>query len=293
MGETLNSYVGRAEGPAGSKRNQTIEGLFANSRGVGAKLAFYSRAGTRPFDQKSLISARFCRPPDFFCLRFEPAGARARPMAVTISNPRRTVMNTRYLITTALLAASLFAIDPASASSFLGSSSFGGKTTSVFKNDDGSHTVLSHDEFGRTHMETHGDIPAGPSGISVDTGNGWQAYNPKPKGKDSASTDFDGRKVDVTSNGDGSHTVNVTDENGTHTDVHDPIIGNADGISVDDGKGGWKPYEKPLRKKMRVVASTTFDGKTITVVDNGDGTHTVYTIDENGNTTTETHANPK
>jgi hypothetical protein len=49
---------------------------------------------------------------------------------------------------------------------------------------------------------------------------------------------------------------------------------------VPDGNGGEKLYTPPPRSN--VLGSTTYEGVTTTVTDNGDGTHTVTKIYANG-----------
>ena len=83
-------------------------------------------------------------------------------------------MNTKFLISTAIVAAGFMAIQPAYAGglslssfgrsvmsapkakpTFLGSSSFEGRTTSVFRNPDASHTVITRDPMGKATTEIH------------------------------------------------------------------------------------------------------------------------------------------
>jgi hypothetical protein len=127
-------------------------------------------------------------------------------------------MKANHFLATSILAASVFAIAPASARDFMGSSSFGGRTTTVFRN------------------------------------------------------------------GDGNHTVSITENGMTRTELHGPM---AAGISVDDGNGGWKPYVPPAKSKL--IGSSTYGGKTTTVTRNDDGTHTVTVVDGEGKSSSEVH----
>jgi hypothetical protein len=168
-----------------------------------------------------------------------------------------------------------------------GSTDYDGKHIEVIDNGNGTHTINTTDSNGKTTSETHPN--AYPQGsIMVDDGNGgWKPYVKPPKSNVIGSTDFDGKHVEVIDNGNDTHTVNTTDSNGNTTSETHPVEYPKGTIMVDDGKSGWKPYVKP--PKSKVIGSTDFDGKHIEVADNGDGTHTVNTTDENGHTTSETH----
>jgi hypothetical protein len=59
-------------------------------------------------------------------------------------------MKAHYLITSSLVAVNLLAIQPVSARSVIGSSTYEGKTMVVAKNNDGTHTVSATDSNGKT-----------------------------------------------------------------------------------------------------------------------------------------------
>jgi ribosomal protein L21E len=193
-------------------------------------------------------------------------------------------MKIHHLLASTIIAASVLAVAPASARDFA-SSSFGGRTTTVLRNTDGSHTV-SIAEKGATRTELHGPVPAG---ISVDDGNGgWKPYAPPVKSKLGGSGTYGGVTTIVEKNDDGTHTVTVRDGAGnTSSEIHGAAPAGTSSISVDDGKGGLKPYTPPAKSK--VIASTTYEGKTTTVTRNDDGSHTVTVVDENGKTSSEIH----
>jgi len=90
---------------------------------------------------------------------------------------------------------------PQPKSDILGSSTYNGVTTVVTKDD---------------------VKPKLPKGISVDDGKGgWKPYVPQPKSNVIGSSTYDGKTTTVTDNGDGTHTVTVTDENGnSSSEVH-------------------------------------------------------------------------
>jgi hypothetical protein len=189
-------------------------------------------------------------------------------------------MKTQYLITTALLASGILSAAPAFAGSRIMP---GGRSMSAMRANDFARTPFTA-ERGNLFSQTAVGKPR--PGISVDDGKGgWKPYVPPAKSNVIGSSTYGGKTTTVTKNPDGSHTVSVTDENGrTSSTVHGPSL---PGISVDDGKGGWKPYVPPA--KSNVIGSTTFDGKTTTVTLNPDGSHTVSVTDENGNTTSTLH----
>jgi ribosomal protein L21E len=121
-------------------------------------------------------------------------------------------MKVHYLITTSLVAVSFLAIQPVSARSVMGSSNYGGKTTVVTKNNDGTHTVSVTDANGKTTSTVKGKMPAG---ISVDDGNGgFKPYVPPAKSPVIGSSTYEGKTTVVAKNSDGTHTVSVTDANG-------------------------------------------------------------------------------
>ncbi len=117
------------------------------------------------------------------------------------------------------------------------------------------------------------------SSISVDDGNGgWKPYVAPAKSKVRGSSSYEGKTTTVTDNA-----VTTTDERGVTTTT--PRTKPGPGISVDDGNGGWKPYVPPAKSKE--LGSSTDGGKTTTVTDNGDGTHTVKVRDRDGKETSE------
>ncbi len=141
---------------------------------------------------------------------------------------------------------------PQPKSDVIGSSTYGGKTIVVRKKDNG-HSVTTTDATG-SKTEFHGPEP---KGISVDDGKGgWKPYVPQPKSDVIGSSTYGGKAI-VVRKADGGHTVSTTDAGGTKTEFHGPM---PKGISVGDGKGGWMKYV-PL-PKSKVIASTTFDGET-------------------------------
>jgi hypothetical protein len=90
---------------------------------------------------------------------------------------------------------------PQPKSDILGSSTYNGVTTVVTKDD---------------------VKPKLPKGISVDDGKGgWKPYVAPPKSNVIGSSTYDGKTTTVTDNGNGTHTVTVTDENGrSASEVH-------------------------------------------------------------------------
>ena len=116
----------------------------------------------------------------------------------------------------------------------------------------------------------------GPTGISVPDGKGgYKPYNPpkEPEG----GTFYDpetGRTTTGVFNKDGSITRTVTDGDGkaTTTVIPKPDAGPT-GISVPDGKGGYKPFNPPKEPE----GGTIYDpetGRTTTGVFNKDGSIT-------------------
>jgi len=124
----------------------------------------------------------------------------------------------------------------------------------VKDNGDGTHTVTIKDGNGNTTTTIVKDGATGAKGDKGDKGD---------KGED--GTSITGEVVD---NGDGTHTITITDL-GT---------GSVTTTIVKDGKDG----------ATGATGATGADGKNAEadVKDNGDGTHTVTIKDGNGNTTT-------
>ncbi len=108
----------------------------------------------------------------------------------------------------------------------LGSSTYEGVTTTVRKNKDGSHTVITDDGKGGRREVVRQVFEKGS--IYVDDGQGgWKKYTPKAKGRFPrviGSSTYDGLTTTVTLNADGSHTVTVTDQGGNvlSTETHAP-----------------------------------------------------------------------
>ena len=128
---------------------------------------------------------------------------------------------------------------------------------SVTNNGNGTHTLTVVDGNGNTTTTIVKDGATGAAGAKGDTG----ATGEKGDKGDSIT----GEVVD---NGDGTHTITITDL-GT---------GSVTTTIVKDGKDG----------KDGATGATGADGKNAEadVKDNGDGTHTVTIKDGNGNTTT-------
>jgi hypothetical protein len=151
---------------------------------------------------------------------------------------------------------------PPAKSPELGSTTYGGKTTVVYKNGDVGVTGGN----GKTTVTPKAKLPPG---ISVDDGKGgWKPYMPPAKSNELGSTTYGGKTTVVYKNGN----VGVTDANGktTVTPKAKPAPGS---IWVDDGKGGWKRYVPPA--KTNILGSTTYNGETRVVTQNPDGSHTV------------------
>src|SRR5579864_3022039 len=114
-----------------------------------------------------------------------------------------------------------------------------------------------------------------PRGISFDDGRGgFIRYRP-PKEPIGGST-VDGR-ITVVDNGNGTHTVTNTDDQGKKTVVVNPNPSARPPIH----------YVSPKEP----IGGSTVDGKT-TVVDNGNGTHTVTSTDDQGKKTVVVNPNP-
>ena len=194
-------------------------------------------------------------------------------------------MKTNILFAASILTtlATSLAATPASAGGFMGYSTYEGRTTMVAGNGEGSRMVFG---FGAGGMRMNSYQRPMPGTIQVDDGHGgWMDYQRPARNHIMGSSIYGGRETVVTRNADGSHTVNVTENGMTSSEIHREAPRGT--IQVDDSNGGWKPYVAP--PKSKVIGSSTFDGKTTTVTDNGDGTHTVTTT-ENGMTSSETHA---
>jgi len=153
-------------------------------------------------------------------------------------------MNAYTLLLATLLGGGLLGLEPASAGTVLGSSTYGDRTTVVARNDDGSHTVTVRNREGNSTATVHGKPTAGPTGISVDDGRGgYRPYVPPERSSVIGSSTYQGQTTVVTRNNDGTHTVTVTDRAGNATSsapLRPP--GGPGGISIDDGHGGFKPY---------------------------------------------------
>ncbi len=216
-------------------------------------------------------------------------------------------MKTQILLSTAIVVAGLFAIQPANAAGLsltsfspksvhmpapkgklIGSSAFDGKTTNVFRNRDGSHSVVTRDDKGLTKTANHAKPK--PGSIQVDDGKGgWKPYTPPAKSDEIGSTTRDGETTKVRRNDDGSHTIITDDHKGGRREIRRTKF-ELGFIYVDDGNGGWMKYEPKPKNFPIVLSSTNFDGKTIVVTLNADGSHTVTTTDnETGESTSETH----
>ena len=82
-----------------------------------------------------------------------------------------------------------------------------------------------------------------------------------------------GRTITSNGNADGSHTVTVTERDGKSTTT---VRGKLPaGIHVDDGNGGWKPYNPPPKLPIGGSAYDPETGRTTTSIRNADGSHTV------------------
>lgn len=114
-----------------------------------------------------------------------------------------------------------------------------------------------------------------PPGISFDDGKGGFIRYQPPKLPIGGST-VDG-KTTVVDNGNGTHTVTNTDGEGKKVVLVKPNLSTQPPIH----------YVSPKEP----IGGSTVDGK-ITVVDNGNGTHSVTTTDEQGNRTTVVNPNP-
>jgi hypothetical protein len=202
-----------------------------------------------------------------------------------------TVMNTKFLISTAIVAAGFMAIQPAQAGGFsmprslqmmapkgkptlLGSSTFEGRATTVQRANDGSHIVKIFDGL-RMRTEVRQRPPAG---VSVPDGKGgWMKWAPKQDDV-MGSSDFEGVKTRVRRTDVGLE-VTREDRDGNIVQQGHPRL--APGVYVDDGFGWWKKWAP--KPKSDVVGSSTYQGVTTTVVRNADGSHTVITDDGKGN----------
>ena len=134
-----------------------------------------------------------------------------------------------------------------------------GHTTTGVINKDGSFTKTVTDRNGKSVTTIIPKPKRGPTGISVPDGKGgYKPFNPPPK-EPEGGTFYDpktGRTTTGVFNKDGSITKTVTDGDGkaTTTVIPKPVRGPT-GISVPDGKGGYKPYNPP-RRNPRAGRST-------------------------------------
>jgi hypothetical protein len=130
-----------------------------------------------------------------------------------------------------------------------------GRTTSSYKNGNGTHDVTVTDKGGKV--------------VSTKTSG---------KEPDGGTATIEGTTTTLVSNGDGTKTITRTDGKGdtTTTVARKP----PQGASVDDGKGGWRHFEP---KKEPIGGSTTFDGTTIVVTGVGTDDKTVTRTDKDGN----------
>lgn len=157
-------------------------------------------------------------------------------------------------ILTASLGGSLAATAPASAGGFMGYSTYEGRTTMVAGNGEGSRMVF---RFGTGGMRMNSYQRPMPGTIQVDDGHGgWMDYQRPARNHIMGSSIYGGRETVVTRNADGSHTVNVTQNGMTTSEVHHEAPRGT--IQVDDGNGGWKPYVAP--PKSNVLGSSTYEG---------------------------------
>jgi hypothetical protein len=173
---------------------------------------------------------------------------------------------------------------PPAKSNVIGSSTYDGATTVVARNGDGTHTVTKTDANGNKSSEVNA---AHAPGIYVPDGKGGEKlYTPPAKDNIIGSSTYKGVTTTVTGNGDGTRAVTKTDANGGKSSQ---VVGGprAPGIYVPDGNGGEKLYTPPARSN--VIGSSTYNGVTTVVTDNGDGSHTVTTTDADGHSTSEVH----
>ncbi len=139
----------------------------------------------------------------------------------------------------------------------IGGSTVDGKTRVVY-NGDGTHTVTTTDDQGKQTPVVKPDQSARRPPI----------HYVSPKEPIGGST-VDG-KTRVVYRGDGTHTVTTTDDQGKQTPV----------VKPDQSARLPTHYVSPKEP----IGGSTIDGK-ITVVYNGDGTHTVTTTDDQGRQT--------
>ena len=182
-----------------------------------------------------------------------------------------------HLITTSFLMASVIVSGTvADAKSYSGSTVYRGTITRVTSNADGTRTVTNTDSGGAGSSRVI--APKAP-GIYVPDGNGGEKlYTPPPRSNVLGSTTYEGVTTTVTDNGNGTRTVTNTDAGGAGSSQ--VIAPKAPGIYVPDGNGGEKLYTPPPRSS--VLGSTTYEGVTTTVTDNGNGTRTATNTDAGG-----------
>ncbi|HUE64339.1 MAG TPA: hypothetical protein VMO78_08185, partial [Rhizomicrobium sp.] len=99
-----------------------------------------------------------------------------------------------------------------------------------------------------------------------------------PRSNVLGSTTYEGVTTTVTDNGNGTRTVTNFDAGGAGSSR--VIAPKAPGIYIPDGNGGEKLYTPP--PKSNILGSTTYNGVTTTVTDNGNGTRTITKIYANG-----------
>ncbi|TDM00995.1 hypothetical protein ERX37_11105, partial [Macrococcus hajekii] len=157
-------------------------------------------------------------------------------------------------------------------------------TISVVDNADGTHTVTITNPDGTITTTVIKDGEKGDTGATGATG---------ADGKDGVSP-----TVNVTDNGDGTHTVTVNNPDGTTstTIIKDGVDGESPTATVVDNGDGTHTVTitNPDGTTTTTVIKDGVDGvdgkdgvsPTATVVDNGDGTHTVTITNPDGTTTT-------
>lgn len=158
---------------------------------------------------------------------------------------------------------------PPARSNVLGSTNYGGESRTVTDNGGGSHTVTTTDAGGRTTTAVNAKLP---QGTYVDDGNGgWKKYAPPAKSNELGSTTDGGETRVVTDNGDGTHTLTVTDKDGNRrSEIH---------------KNG--------EVKSNVVGYGVDGDITRTVIDNGGGVHTLVIADQGVEVGREVHKHPR
>ena len=191
--------------------------------------------------------------------------------------PNQEAAMKHHLITTWFLMGSVIVSGTvADAKSYSGSTVYQGTIRRVASNANGTRTVTNTDASGAGSSRVI--APKAP-GIYVPDGNGGEKlYTPPPRSNVLGSTTYEGVTTTVTDSGDGTHTVTNTDAGGAGSSR--VITPKAPGIYVPDGNGGEKLYMPPPRSN--VLGSTTYEGVTTTVTDNGNGTRMVTNTDAGG-----------